>query len=173
MGILKKGIIAVLAAAAVTTGAITAFAVGGNEPAPKPTTSVDAKGPCDEAEHANDARCDGAQGAEDRPSADGRNDDKAGANEAELTDDRGAASEAERGDDNGGANEAEPKDDNGGVQQANDDGPNHDTNDDHGGENSGPSDNSGPASGGEDHSGSDNSDSGSGSSRWGSSGGDD
>src|SRR4051812_14380712 len=131
MGILKRGIIGVLAAAAVATGAITAFAVGGNDPATKPTTSVDVKGPCDEAEHANDARCDGAQVPEDRQGAQDRNDDKGAVNEAEPNDDNGGANEAEPNDDNGGANEAEPNDDNGGVNEGNDDGPNHDANDDH------------------------------------------
>jgi hypothetical protein len=150
MRIWKKGIIGVASAAVIATGAIGAFAANGTQPAPQPTTSVDVKGPCDEAEHANDPRCDGTQVPEDRPGAgvDGANDD--------------------------GPNH-DANDDNGGGNGANDDGPNHDANDDNGGEDehSGPSDSSGPGSG-EDHPGSDgNSGPGSSSLGSGSSGGDD
>jgi hypothetical protein len=131
MGILRRGIIGVLAAAAVTTGAITAFAVGGNEPAPRPSSTLDVKGPCDEAEHANDARCDGAQVPEDRAGVHDRNDDNGGVTE---------------GNDDGPNHDA--NDDNGGLAEGNDDRPNHDANDDNGGErnDSGSSDNSGPGS---------------------------
>ena len=150
MRIWKKGIIGVASAAVIATGAIAAFAANGTQPAPQPTTSVDVKGPCDEAEHANDPRCDGTQAPEDRPGTgvDAANDD---------------------------GPDHEANDDNGGVNGANDDGPDHDANDDNGGEDehSGPSDSSGPGSG-EDHSGSDgNSGPGSSSSGSGSSGGDD
>jgi hypothetical protein len=146
MRIWKRGIIGVASAAVIATGAIAAFAANGTQPSPQRTKSVDVKGPCDEAEHANEPRCDGAQVPEDRPGA--------------------------RVNDDGPNHDA--NDDHGGVSGADDDGPNHDANDDHGGENSGPSDNSGPGSGGEDHTGSDdNSGPGSSSSGPGSSGGDD
>ena len=150
MRIWKRGIIGVASAAVIATGAIAAFAANGTQPAPQRTTSVDVKGPCDEAQHANDANCDGAQVREDRPGAgiDAVNDD--------------------------GPNH-DANDDNGGVNGVNDDGPNHDANDDKGaeGEHSDPSDSSGSGSGGEDHSGSDNSGPGSSSSGSDSSGGDD
>jgi hypothetical protein len=150
MRIWKKGIIGVASAAAIATGGIAAFAANGTQPTPQPTTSVDVKGPCDEAEHANDPRCNGTQVPEDRPGAgvDAANDD---------------------------GPDHDANDDNGGVNGANDDGPDHDANDDNGGEDehSGPSDSSGPGSG-EDHSGSDgNSGPGSSSLGSGSSGGDD
>ena len=118
MGIWTKGIIGVASAAIISTGAIAAFAANGTQPAPQPTTSVDVKGPCDEAEHANDPRCDGAEAPEDRVGA------------------------HDRKDDHGGLNEAEHGDDKGGLDQRTDDGANHDANDDHGGE----SGNSGPGS---------------------------
>jgi hypothetical protein len=169
MRIWKKGIIGVASAAVIATGAIAAFAANGTQPAPQPTTSVDVKGPCDEAEHANDPRCDGTQVPEDRPGAgvDGANDD--GPNH-DANDDNGGGNGANDDGPNHDAN-----DDNGGVNGANDDGPNHDANDDNGGEDehSGPSDSSGPGSG-EDHPGSDgNSGPGSSSLGSGSSGGGD
>jgi hypothetical protein len=146
MRIWKRGIIGVASAAVIATGAIAAFAANGTQSAPQPTTSVDVKGPCDEAEHANEPRCDGAQVPEDRPGA-GVNDD--------------------------GPNH-DANDDHAGKRGPDDDGPNHDANDDHGSEHSGPSDNSGPGSGGQDHPGSDdNAGPGSNSSGPGSSGGDD
>jgi hypothetical protein len=152
MRILKRGIIGVASAAVIATGAIAAFAANGTQPAPQPTTSVGIKGPCDEAEHANDPHCHGAQVPEEQSGGDDRNHD------------------------NGGANEAEPNDDNGGLIKANDDGPNRDAGDDHGGlsgGHSGPSDSSGSGSRGEEHSGSDdNSGPGSSNSGSGSSGGD-
>ena len=69
MRIWKRGIIGLASAAVIATGAIAAFAANGTQPSPQRTTSVDVKGPCDEAEHANDPRCDGAQVPEDRPGA--------------------------------------------------------------------------------------------------------
>src|SRR3954454_5672434 len=130
MGIWKKGIIGIASAAVISTGAIAAFATNGTQPSPQPSTSVDVKGPCDEAEHANDARCDGAQVPEDRNGVLDRNDDK--------------GAQAEAGDDNGGVNQGnddganhDANDDNGGVNQGNDDGANHDANDDNGGVNQG------------------------------------
>jgi hypothetical protein len=92
MRIWKRGIIGVASAAVIATGAIAAFAANGTQPAPQRTTSVDVKGPCDEAEHANDANCDGAQVREDRPGAgiDAVNDD--GPNH-DANDDKGAEGE--------------------------------------------------------------------------------
>src|SRR3954463_13836068 len=101
MGIWRKGIIGVASAAVISTGAIAAFATNGTQPTPQRTTSVDVKGPCDEAEHANDPRCDGAQVPEDRDGVHDRNDD--------------------------GPNH-DANDDHGGRNGGNDDGPNHDAN---------------------------------------------
>jgi hypothetical protein len=106
------------------------------------TSSVaDVKGPCDEAEHANDPRCAGTQ----------------------VPEDNDAAENEDANDDNGQAGDDGPNhdlnDDNG---QADDDGPDHDAAGDRDDENfgpsaddddSGPSDSSGP--GGGDGSGSD------------------
>jgi hypothetical protein len=156
MRILAKGIIGVLSAAALTTGAITAFA-GGNspDPTPRPTSTIDVKGPCDEAEHANDPRCAGQQTPEDNQAG---NDD--GANH-DVNDDNGGISGNDDGanhdvnDDNGGISgnddgaNHDVNDDNGGIS-GNDDGANHDVNDDDGGM----SGNSGSGSSGEDRSGS-------------------
>jgi len=77
MRIWKRGIIGVASAAVIATGAIAAFASNETQPSPQRTTSVDVKGPCDEAEHANDLRCAGTQAPEDRPGAgaDAANDD--------------------------------------------------------------------------------------------------
>jgi hypothetical protein len=97
----------------------------------------DVRGPCDEAEHANDPRCTGApttapQGVDDDQGEDharvdnsgpgslnsgpgsvnsGRDDDRG---EVEPGDDRGGQNEAEAGDDRGGHGEVEAGDDHGG-----------------------------------------------------------
>jgi hypothetical protein len=124
----------------------------------------DVRGPCDEAEHANDPRCTGQgntppAGDEDQGEVNddrvdnsgpgsqnsgpgsvhsGRDDNRG---EVEPGDDRGGHGEIEPGDDRGGHDEVEPGDDHGGQGEV-------ETGDDRGG-------NSGPGGGGEVESGDD------------------
>jgi len=133
------------------------------------TRTVDLKGPCDEAERANDPRCAGPQRPEDRP-----NHDRNQAGDHQVADDDGPLHDI--GDDNPGEHHGNrgPGSLNSGPGNArNDDGPNHDVGDDHGGSVSsgGGSDDTGfDDHGGSGHSGSD--DSGSGNSGSGHSGSD-
>ena len=69
-------------ASASVPGTTTAETTGTTEtvgttttPTTAETTGEDVSGPCDEAEHANDPRCTGAAGADDRRGRDGRADD--------------------------------------------------------------------------------------------------
>ncbi len=64
MTTLTKTLLAVAATMLVAGGAYAATAPKGNEPAPA-APAADVKGPCDEAEHAADPRCAGAQVPED------------------------------------------------------------------------------------------------------------
>lgn len=64
--------------AAVAVGGTVAYALDGGSSggSTTPTSQVDVSGPCDEAEHANDPRCTGAQAGDDveDETADGRED---------------------------------------------------------------------------------------------------
>ena len=116
----------------------------------------DVRGPCDEAEHANDPRCTGAQVPAPQGD-DGQGDDHArvdnsgpgslnsgpGSVNSGREDDHG---EVEPGDDRGGQNEVETGDDRGGHGEV-------EVSDDHGGgdsSGSGGGGNSGPGGGGSD-----------------------
>jgi hypothetical protein len=125
------------------------------------TTSVDLRGPCDEAEHANDPRCAGPQQAEDNNR--GGLDD--GPNHDVADDHGGLRHETQPGDDN--SNRGPGSRNSGPGSSHSDDGPNHDVGDDHGGH--GADDGAGHDVG-DDHGGSGSS--GSGSSGSGSSGSD-
>jgi hypothetical protein len=122
--------------AAVMIAGTIAYASGGqsvsrsqeaaaNRASAGPRTAADVKGPCDEAEHANDARCNGIQVAENNRRDRDRNDDRDGLHEQEGPDDSGHhsastvgsdnssehAPEMETGDDSGRAGEVEGRDD--------------------------------------------------------------
>jgi hypothetical protein len=135
MKMLSRAILMSLAALMIA-GTI-AYASGGQSVSPPGGTAAgrvsalgatdpsDLKGRCDEAEHANDARCNGVHVSDDNERAEGRNDDRGGINEQEgaddsgnhsastVTSDNGAehASEMERGDDSGHSREMEAADD--------------------------------------------------------------
>ena len=113
----NKIIVLALTVLALGAGAAVAASRGGGDDPVSATTSTaistvaDVKGPCDEAEHANDPECAGPQVPEDNDQAE--NED---ANE-----------------DNGQADDDGPNHDvNDDVGQAGDDGPNHDANEDDG-----------------------------------------
>jgi hypothetical protein len=118
--LLSRAILAAMVA--VMVGGTVALASGGVDVLPSSSqAATDVKGPCDEAEHANDARCNGAQVPEDRNEAPEQRgaedkDHSAGSShsgEMEPGDDDGGAAELESGDDNGGAAELESGDDSG------------------------------------------------------------
>jgi hypothetical protein len=146
----------------LTVGAAVAATTGSDDPvATIPASSaIDVKGPCDEAEHANDPECAGAQVPEDDVVGDdgARADDD---NDAAGVDISGPCDEAEHANDPRctGVGAGTGDDDRGEVEDREDD-------------NSGPSSSSGPGGGDDDNSGPSD-DSGSGSSGSGHSGGDD
>ena len=110
MNTLTKTLLAVAATMLVAGGAYAATAPKGNDPAPA-APAADVKGPCDEAEHANDPRCAGAQVPEDNATqAEDRNQ-----NEAEHHHANGDDNQAKDvGDDNpGNPGEAERHDNSG------------------------------------------------------------
>jgi hypothetical protein len=142
----NKIILLALMVLAVGAGAAFAATKGTDSSVPADTTMgttsvVDVKGPCDEAEHASDPRCAGAQVPEDNDAAEnedanddnGQADDDPAENEDVDDDDR---ANHDAGDDRGGESSGPSADD-----------------DNSGSESSGPSDSSGP--GGGDDSGSD------------------
>ena len=174
MSTLTKTLLATLAITLVGGGAYVAAAPGGHSPTPAAPAAADVKGPCDEAEHANDPRCAGTQVPEDNPNQvehhhANQADDNPG---HDLNDDNGADDVNDDNDDNPG--EVEHHDNRGPGSHHDNSGP--------GSENSGPGnaedqgddnameDNSGPGSGsssqsvsddsGSSHSGSDDSGSG-------------
>ncbi len=133
MNSFNKLLVIVATVLAVGAGVAIAAGTNGGSSSGPATTVVDVKGPCDEAEHANDPECAGAQVPED---------DQADDQGKDGTDDRGpgrdhAEDDAVVGDDvnddNAGQGEVEDNDDQGEVEDRNDD-------------NSGPSANSGPGS---------------------------
>jgi hypothetical protein len=107
---------------------------------PAPTVSVDVKGNCDEAEHANDPECVGANPV---PEDGHENDDQGDVNDEDQGENEDSDDHDEDlGDDSQGENER--NDDQGEV---NDDDQGEDQDDDDQGDNSGPgSENSGPGS---------------------------
>lgn len=131
MPVWKKMLIAALGALTLGGAAnVVAFAAGDDPPRPG---AVDVKGPCDEAEHAGEARCAGPQVLEDR---DG--DEREGEAD-ERQDDGDEAEDHRRGHDEG-------QEDNSGPSENSGHGGDSDASD-----NSGPSENAG--SGGGDNSG--------------------
>ena len=97
MKMLSRAILVALAA--VMIAGTIAYASGGHSFSPSTGTAAsrvspgaksaaDVKGPCDEAEHAADARCNGVQASEDNRAED-RNDDRGGINEQDGPDDSG------------------------------------------------------------------------------------
>jgi hypothetical protein len=132
MKLLGKAILAALVA--VVIGGTIALASGGvsNSPSPSttatstsvtssPTTREDVKGPCDEAEHANEARCDGAQVPGDNNGVEDRNDDRNGIHEQERPDDSGHHSTVGSDDNRGRSGEMEAGDDSGRSDNSGDD----------------------------------------------------
>ena len=166
MKVFSRAILAALVA--VMIGGTIALASGGGAVPSPSSTAVDVKGPCDEAEHANDARCDGIQIPEDRNSVQpgGDDDDSGQTLETETGDDSGHSGEMEVGDDSGRSGEMEADDDShrsGETEAGDDSGHSNEMELDHdsghsGSDNSGPgSDDSGHSSFGSGHSGSDDS----------------
>ena len=162
MSTISKTLLTVLVGILVGGATYVMAAPGGNSSqrsmaTAAPTTStraVDLKGPCDEAEHADDSRCAAPQPPEDRPNHD-RNqagDDQVATDDGPLHDvgdDNPAKHHSNRGP---GSQNSRP------GNAGNDDGPNHDAGDDHGG--SGSDDSGFDDHGGSGHSGSDDSGSG-------------
>jgi hypothetical protein len=173
MSTISKTLLAVLVGVLVGGATYVMAAPGGKTsqrsiaPAAAMTTkrTVDVKGPCDEAEHANDPRCVGPQRPEDRPNHDrNRAEDRHQAGDHQVADDDGPLHDI--GDDNPAEHHGNrgPGSLNSGPGNArNDDGPNHDVGDDHGGSvssGSGSDDTGFDDHGGSGHSGSDDSGSG-------------
>jgi hypothetical protein len=155
MSIWKKTLLMMVAA--MTIGGGVSLAAGG-APSPATSTSVDVKGPCDEAEHANDPECAGPQ----IPEGDGVNDDDDPAgvdisgpcDEAEHANDPRCTGAAVPGDDNSGpGNGDDTQEDRSGPSE--NAGPGNADDDDNSGPGSGrdDDDSSGPGSGGDDNSG--------------------
>ena len=134
---------------AVGTGVAIAAGTNGGSSSDPAATVVDVKGPCDEAEHANDPECAGAQVPEDNDANEQGDDRGRGRDHAEDN----AAEVEDQNDDHGqGADDQGENDDN---QGQNDDQGENAQDDD-----SGPSANSGPGSShdsGDDDSGDDDS----------------
>jgi hypothetical protein len=130
----KKVLIGGVSALTLAGGANLAAMAAGQDDRP---SVVDVKGPCDEAEHANDPECAGPQIREDNGREQERGDDRGRERE-----DRGreAESENEGRDDNSGPSEdSGPSDDSGRDDESgrddrsgHDDGSGHDAGDDHG-----------------------------------------
>ena len=110
MTTLTRTLLAVAATMLVAGGAYAATAPKGNEPAPA-APAAEVKGPCDEAEHAADPRCAGAQVPEDNA----RHAEDRNGNEVEHHQARHDDNQAEDvGDDNpGNPGEAESHDNRG------------------------------------------------------------
>jgi hypothetical protein len=99
MKILSRAILVALAA--VMIAGTIAYASAGHSFSPSTGTAAsrvsasgaksaaDVKGPCEEAEHAEDARCNGVQLPEDNQRAEDRNDDRGGINDQEGPDESG------------------------------------------------------------------------------------
>ena len=161
MSTISKTLLTVLVGVLVGGATYVMAAPGGKSsqrsmaPAAVKTTisTVALKGPCDEAEHANDPRCASPQKPEDRPNHDGNQ-----ADDHQVADDDGPSHDV--GDDNPGEHHtnSDPGSQNSGPGNAtNDDGPNHDVGDDHSGsgsDDSGFDDHSGSGHSGSDDSGS-------------------
>jgi hypothetical protein len=137
MKMLSRAILVALAA--VMIAGTIAYASGGHSVSPSGGTSAsrisasgatdatDVKGSCDEAVHANDARCSGLQVSEENQRAEDRNDDQGGINEQEGPDDSGNHSPSTvTSDDNAEhGSEMEPGDDSGrfgGIEAGDDSG---------------------------------------------------
>jgi hypothetical protein len=162
----NKIILLALMVLAVGAGAAYA-ATRDNSPAPSGSTGVaDVSGPCDEAEHANDPRCMGAQVPEDdvnNGDVEDRNDDDAAGedisgpcDEAEHANDpRCTGGQVSGDDDNSGPGDAsDDDDDNSGPGNGDDENEDDEDNSGSGSSGSGHSgggdDNSGPGGGGDD-----------------------
>ena len=166
MSTLIKTLLAALATMLVAGAAYAATTPSDGSTSTTPTpAATDVKGPCDEAEHANDPRCAGAQVREDRPNAD-RHGDRNRADDDQLARHENEAEDV--GDDDPG--EAEHHGNRGPGSQNSGPGNAEDPGDDRAMEDhSGPgsddsghsgSDESGSGHSGSDHSGSDDSGSG-------------
>jgi len=115
----KKVLIAAISVTTLGIGAnLAASATRGADDSP---AIVDVSGPCDEAEHATDPRCNGTQVADDQK---GRDDDVRGPEDEGEEDEN----EAEENDDRSGPSENSGPSD----QSGHDDGADHDRNDDRG-----------------------------------------
>lgn len=126
----KKVLIGGVSVLTLAGGANWAALAAGQDDRP---SVVDVKGPCDEAEHANDPQCAGPQIREDNARDQERGDDRGRERE-----DRGreAENEAEfegRDDNSGPSENSGPSDDSGRDDRSgHDDGRGHDAGDDHG-----------------------------------------
>jgi len=128
----KKAAIGAVAALTIAGGANLAAMAAGSDDTP---TVVDVRGPCDEAEHANDPQCATPQLREDQ------------ARERERGDDRGREQE-QPGRETENENDADDRDENEAEHEADDDSG-------RGSENEGPSDRSGHDDGADHDSGDD------------------
>ncbi len=156
MSTMSKTLLAVLVGVLVG-GATYVMAAPGGKSSPRPakpvaarttTQAAEVRGPCDEAEHANDPRCAPRQ-PEDR-----LNHDQNRADDDQVAHDDGPSHDV--GDDNPGEDDGNrgPGSQNSGPGSTHsDDGPSHDVGDDHGG--SGSDDSGFDDHGGSGHSGSD------------------
>jgi hypothetical protein len=132
----KKVAIGAVSALTIAGGANLAAMAAGSDDSP---AVVDVKGPCDEAEHANDARCAAPQVLEDQAGDRQRGDDRGREqerrdrdteNQHEADDRDGTDAEHEAEDNSGPGSENEGPSDRSGS----DDGADHDRGDDHGGD---------------------------------------
>ncbi len=87
-----------------TSAATTDDILVGDAPAPTVTGSEDISGPCDEAEHANDPRCTGGAGADDRSDDDGADDRSGSSDDSDDRDDDDDESDDSDDDDRSGSN---------------------------------------------------------------------
>jgi hypothetical protein len=110
MRVFRRAVLAAIVA--VMIGGTVALASGGVNITPSsPKAAATLKGPCDEAEHANDPKCNGVQVAEDRSQTrehEGAEDMDSRSNEVEAQDDSGRSTEVEAGEDNGGSGHSDP-----------------------------------------------------------------
>jgi hypothetical protein len=139
----NKLLLIVLTVLAVGTGVAIAAGTNGGSSSDPTTTVVDVNGPCDEAEHANDPECAGAQVPEDNDADDQGDDRGRGPDHAE---DEGVVDDDQGEDLSGPCDEAEHANDPRctGAGGAGDD--DQGEVEDRGDDNSGPSANSGPGS---------------------------
>ena len=112
MRIVPKAVIAGLTAVLLGAGASLALGTARDEPV---RASRDVKGPCDEAEHANDPRCTGRQVPEDDDGAarDGGVDLSGPCDEAEHANDPRCSGGPDSGDNSGPSDNSRPSDSSG------------------------------------------------------------